>query len=609
MGDNGLMERLTGMDAAFLYLETHEAHMHVAMTGIYDVSTMQGGYSFGAIKEHIRQRLHLVPPFRRRLVQVPFQFHHPVWVEDPNFNLDYHVRRIGCPSPGGRRELGEVAAQIASIPLDRNRPLWEAWVIEGLKQDRVGFVVKVHHAAIDGASGAEIMTELYDLSPDGRDDIEPVPEVEPEHIPTDQELLTYAAISKIRRLGDSFGLAKRTISGISELITAARDPEANHGAVPLGAPRAPWNHTIGPHRTVSFARLPLDQAKAVKDALGVKMNDVILAVCAGTLRNYLTARGELPDEPLVATCPVSVRVDDERGALGNKVSAMFAGLPTNIDDPAERLAAIAESTHGAKQDHDMVGARTLTDWAEWSAPRTFGLASRLYGSMHLADSIAPVQNLVISNVPGPPFPLYLAGAELVAAYPMGPIMDGAGLNITVLSYRDHIDIGFMADRDLVPDVWDVAAAVDPAFEEILALAEQKDPTVTKTAAPVTATSKAARKAKRSSGKKAGTKAGGSKGNGSKGNGSKGNRSKGDGPKGNRSKGNGSKGNGSKGDRSKGDGSKAKSASKAEAAKSKGAGKSRAKSGSKSKKPPKDTPTEIDIRAAAGVVGDSTSPRS
>jgi diacylglycerol O-acyltransferase len=503
MGDNGPMERLTGMDATFLYVETHEAHMHVAMTGIYDVTTMQGGYSFDTIKEHIRTRLHLVPPFRRRLVQVPFQFHHPVWIEDPNFNLDYHVRRIGCPAPGGRRELAEVAAQIASIPLDRSRPLWEAWVIEGLKHDRVGFVVKVHHAAIDGASGAEIMTELYDLDPEGRD-IEPV-EIEPEHIPTEQELLTYAALSKLKLLRDSFGLARRTIGGIADLITSARDPESIHGGVPLTAPRTPWNHTIGPHRTVSFARLPLDQAKAVKGTLGVKLNDVILAVCAGTLRHYLLERGELPDEPLVATCPVSVRVEEEKGTGGNKVSAMFAELPTQVDDPAKRVELICQSTSGGKTDHELVGARTLTDWAEWSAPRTFGLASRLYGSMHLADSMRPIQNLVISNVPGPPFPLYLAGAELIAAYPMGPIMDGAGLNITVLSYRNHIDIGFMADRDLVPDVWDIAAAVDPAFEELLALAEQKDPRVTKAAAPVTATSKSARKSAAKAAKAGGTR--------------------------------------------------------------------------------------------------------
>jgi WS/DGAT/MGAT family acyltransferase len=486
------MERLSGLDATFLYVETHTAHMHVAMTGIYDMSTMPGGYSFDAVKAVIRSRLQLVAPFRRRLVQVPFRFHHPVWIEDPEFNLDYHVRRIGCPAPGGRRELAEVAAQIASIPLDRNRPLWEAWVIEGLKHDRFAMVVKVHHSAIDGASGAEIMTELFDLEPTGRD-LEPT-ELTPERVPTDKELLTYATISKLRRTVDAFDLARRTVSGISSLVQAIRDPTHRHGAVPLTAPRTPWNHTISPYRSVSFARIPLEETKAVKDALGVKLNDVILAVCAGTLRNYLAARDELPDSPLLATCPVSVRVEDEMGSLGNKVSAMFASLATDVEDPAERVRAIAESTMGAKSDHDLVGARTLTDWAEWAAPRTFGLAMRLYGSMHLADAMGPIHNLVISNVPGPPFPLFMAGAELVAAYPMGPVMDGAGLNITVLSYRDHIDFGFMADRELIPDVWDMADGIRPAFEELKAVAGRDDPTIVKRAAPVTATSKSAKRA-------------------------------------------------------------------------------------------------------------------
>jgi WS/DGAT/MGAT family acyltransferase len=479
------MERLSGMDATFLYVETPTSHMHVAMVGIYDVSTMPGGYSFEAIKDMIRQRLALVPPFRRRLVEVPFQFHHPVWIEDPNFNLDYHVRRIGCPAPGGRRELAEIAGQIASIPLDRTRPLWEAWVIEGLKHGRVGFVVKVHHAAIDGASGAEIMTELYDLSPEGRDvEADPVP---PERVPTDLELVSYAAMSKLRLLGDAIGLVERTARSVATLIGNARDPGKRHGAIPLTAPRTPFNAAISPHRSVAFARLPLDEVKAVKDALGVKVNDVVLAVCAGTLRRYLQDRGALPASPLVAVVPVSVRTEDERGTQGNKVSAMFTSLATEVDDVRERLEAIVASTQGAKEDHNAIGARTLTDWAEWAAPRTFGLAARLYSSMSLANSHRPIHNLVISNVPGPPFPLYLAGAELVAAYPMGPIMDGAGLNITVLSYREHLDIGFLACRELVPDVWDLAAAVQPAFDELRQLAGEADPTIVKKPAPVTPT--------------------------------------------------------------------------------------------------------------------------
>jgi diacylglycerol O-acyltransferase / wax synthase len=498
------MERLSGMDATFLYVETPAGHMHVAMTGIYDVSTMEGGYSFDKIKETIAQRLPLVPPFRRRLVEVPFQFHHPVWIEDPNFNLDYHVRRIGCPAPGGRRELAEVAGQIASIPLDRTRPLWEAWVIEGLKHDRIGFVVKVHHSAIDGASGAEIMTELYDLSPEGR--VVEADSVEPEHVPTDLELVSFAAVSKLRLYRDTIGLIDRTVRSVATLISNARNPLVKHGAIPLTAPRTPFNQSISPHRSVAFARLPLDEVRAVKDALGVKVNDIVLAVCAGTLRNYLDGLDALPAEPLIAVVPVSVRDDDERGTQGNKVSAMFTSLATDVEDVGERLAAISASTEGAKGDHNAIGARTLTDWAEWAAPRTFGLAARLYSSMNLANSHRPIHNLVISNVPGPPFPLYLAGAEMVAAYPMGPIMDGAGLNITVLSYREHVDIGFLACRDLVGDIWDLAAAVEPAFEELKQLAGVVDPTITKGPAPVTATSARAKKAATSTRKKPAKKA-------------------------------------------------------------------------------------------------------
>ncbi len=479
------MQRLSGVDASFLYLETPTSHMHVAMTGIYDTSTMPNGYSFEAFKEHIRSRLHLVPPFTRRLVEVPFQLHHPVWVEDPNFDLDYHVRRIAVPAPGGRRELAEIAAQIASVPLDRNRPLWEAWVIEGVKHDRIGFVAKVHHSAIDGAAGAEIMTALYDLEPSPPP--RPLPEsVEPEHVPTDLELVAYAVRSRLTRLPGMLPLLGRTVQSINNIVQNRRDPLGKVGAVPLTAPHTPWNAAIGPQRRVAFARIDLDEAKAVKDAFGVKLNDVVLAVVAGALRTYLDQRGDgVPDDPLLAVCPVSVRTEDETDAGGNRVSAMFTNLATDIDDPTERLRQIAHNTEGAKSEHNALGARMLTDWGEFAAPRTFGLASRLYSSMHLADRHRPIHNLVISNVPGPPFPLYLAGAELVAAYPMGPVMEGAGLNATVLSYRYSIDFGFMADRDLMPDVWDLAAAVNTAFEELRSAAGRKSSASTSPKAPAT----------------------------------------------------------------------------------------------------------------------------
>ena len=463
------MQRLSGLDATFLYLETPSAHMHVAMTGIYDTSTMPNGYSFEAFRDHIVGRFHRIPAFTRRLAEVPFQLHHPVWVEDPNFDPDYHVRRVGVPEPGGRRELAAVAGQIASIPLDRSRPLWEVWVIEGVKQGRIGFVAKVHHSAIDGASGAEIMTELYDLepSPPPRPAAEPT---EPERVPSDLELVGYALASKLRRGRDMVPLVGRTVQSVSNVISNRRNPEGAVGALPLTAPRTPWNGAISPQRTVSFARVPLSEVKAIRKALDVKVNDVVLAICAGALRKYLEAHDERPDSPLLAVCPVSVRSEEEVGSMGNKVSALFASLATDIDDPLERVHAIAESTAGAKAEHNAVGARMLTDWGEYAAPRTFALASRLYSSLALADHHRPIHNVVISNVPGPPFPLYLAGAELVAAYPMGPIMEGSGLNITVLSYRDSVDFGFMADPELVPDVWELADHVQAALEELKAAA-------------------------------------------------------------------------------------------------------------------------------------------
>jgi WS/DGAT/MGAT family acyltransferase len=293
-------------------------------------------------------------------------------------------------------------------------------------------------------------------------------------VPSDLELVSYAVRSRLLRLPAVVPLVGRTIQSVNNVVQNRRDPYGRVGAVPLTAPHTPWNGAIGPQRRVAFARIGLEEAKDLKDAYGVKLNDVVLAVVAGALRDFLIGRGdEVPADPLIAVCPVSVRTEDETSEGGNKVSAMFTGLATDIEDPVERLRAIAENTLGAKTEHNALGARLLTDWGEFAAPRTFGLASRFYSSMHLADRHRPIHSLVVSNVPGPPFPLYLAGAELVAAYPMGPIMEGAGLNATVLSYRYSIDFGFMADRDLLPDVWDLAAAVGTAFEELQAAAPPK----------------------------------------------------------------------------------------------------------------------------------------
>ncbi len=463
------MERLTGLDATFLYLENPTNHMHVAMTMVLDPSTMPGGYSFEKVKTFIGSRLHLVPPFRRRLVAVPFNLHHPVWVEDPDFDLDHHIRRVGAPSPGGRRELAELAAQIASNQLDRSKPLWELWVIEGLKQDRIGVVTKVHHSAIDGASGADLMVHLFDLEATVSDASAPPDALPAEHIPNDLELLGYAAVSRTRRLMTLPQLIGSTVQSVSRIAAGRRAPEHKVGAAPLTAPRTPWNGSLTAHRSVAFARVTLDDVKTIKNAFGTTVNDVVLALCAGTLRRYLAGHDELPTEPLVAVCPISVRADEQAGP-GNQVSAMFTSLATDIDDPADRLRAIHEITKGAKEEHNAVGADTLQNWAEFAGPNSFNLASRLYAASSWADTHRPIHNVIISNVPGPPFSLYYAGAELVAAYPMGPVMEGAGLNITVFSYRDAVDFGFMVCRELVPDVWDMADGVEEACKELLAAA-------------------------------------------------------------------------------------------------------------------------------------------
>ncbi|HEY8042506.1 MAG TPA: wax ester/triacylglycerol synthase family O-acyltransferase, partial [Polyangiaceae bacterium] len=443
------MERLSGLDASFLYFETSAQHMHVSIVAVLDPAEMPGGYSFDRIQELIASRLHLLPPFHRRLVRVPFNLHHPLWVEDPEFDIIHHVRRVSCPAPGGQRELAAICGRITSTPLDRSRPLWEVWVIEGLAGGCFAFVTKVHHCAVDGVSGAELMVHLFGVERDTRTP-PPAPAAAPEHIPTDAEIVRHALASRLRQPVEMVQLARRTVSAVAGVVRRRRDPQTTSGATPLTAPRTRFNGAITAQRTMAFARVPLGPVKAIRKTLGVTVNDVVLALCAGTLRRYLAALGELPASPLVAVCPISVRDATAPKRSANSVSAMFTSLATDVAEPLQRLRAIQSVTRGAKDEHHAIGADLLQNWAEFAAPTTFSLAARLYARMKLADRHPPVHNLVISNVPGPPFPLYLAGAELVAAYPMGPVFEGAGLNVTVLSYKGSLDFGFNAAANSVP---------------------------------------------------------------------------------------------------------------------------------------------------------------
>jgi WS/DGAT/MGAT family acyltransferase len=461
------MQRLTGLDAVFLYMETPNNHMHVASTGIFDPSTVPEGYSFDKVKELVRDRLPLLPPFRRRLVTIPFELHHPLWIEDPDFDLDYHVRRAALPAPGGQQELAEFAAEVMSRPLDRSRPLWEMYVIEGLENGLIAVVTKTHHAAIDGVSGAELTVNLLDLQPEPA----PVPEQEkpwkPDKVPSDIELVGYALSSLARQPLLGVKALRRTVGTVLNTRRRNRQPDVNPPPGFFSAPRTSMNVAVSPRRRFAFTEVTLDDIKMVKNALGGTVNDVVLAICSGALRAYFAEQGEKIEGPLQAMVPISVRTEDQKGAMGNQVASMLVSLASDVADPAERLHTITEGTKGAKEQEKAIGAATLTgDWAEFAAPALAARAARLAARTRVLERLRPLFNVTISNVPGPPFPLYSAGARMVALYPMGPVMDGAALNITVMSYMSTVYFGLMADRDAVSRVWDIARLVDSALVEL-----------------------------------------------------------------------------------------------------------------------------------------------
>jgi WS/DGAT/MGAT family acyltransferase len=459
------MERLSGLDASFLYLETRNIHMQVLATVVIDPATVQGGYSFEKVKRTVAERLPGAPSLRRRLYSVPFNLHHPVWVEDPDFDLDYHVRRIGCPAPGGEKELAELVADMAGRPLDRTRPLWEQWIVEGLENGYVASISKMHHCTIDGVSGANLLMHFLDLEPTPEPKSAPA-QWKPDRPPSDLELLGGALVARITKPLGVAQMFTKTAWRMGNL--AVRRIRGESGmAAPLTAPRTSFNTSITPHRKVAFARIPLDEVKAIKNSTGTKVNDVVLAVASGALRTYLEQGNEVPEKSLQAVVPVSVRTDEDKDTIGtNMVSAMFTSLATDEPDPVERLRVIAEANKGAKEEFNAIGADLLQGWTEHAAPTTWSLAMRLYGSMKMAERHPPVFNLVISNVPGPQKPLYFAGGKLVELYPLGPVMDGLGLNITVLSYMDTLHWGLMAGREAMPRLWDLALAIPDALAEL-----------------------------------------------------------------------------------------------------------------------------------------------
>ncbi|HEY5154907.1 MAG TPA: wax ester/triacylglycerol synthase family O-acyltransferase [Acidimicrobiales bacterium] len=460
------MQRLSGLDDTFLWMETPSSYMHVASLIVVDGASVAGGLTHDRVRALYESRLDQAPPFRRRLVQVPFGLHHPLWIEDPDFNLDWHLRTITMPADrNSLHDLADLAAKLNAIHLDRTRPLWEMWTIDGIENGLVGLLTKVHHAAIDGASGEELMVAILDLEPDPEPQPDPEVPWAPDPIPSDTELLAYATWSLAQQPVKAVGAIKRTVESALRVREQNRQPNITPPPAPFSAPATSFNGPITPERSFAASSLPLAEVKAVKNAFGCTVNDVVLTMCAGALRSYLDAHGETPDAPLVAMVPMSVRSEDQKGTHGNQVTSMLTSLATDLDDPVDRLRHIHDNMARAKEQTNAIGADTLQDWAEFAAPAIFGRAARLYSNTKMAGH-RPLFNVTISNVPGPPFPLYVAGARMVDVFPMGPIYDGGALNITLMSYLDRLDFGLVACPDLLEDVWMIADGLGAALTEL-----------------------------------------------------------------------------------------------------------------------------------------------
>jgi len=473
------MKQLTGLDSQFLAMETPAVFGHVGSVCIVDPGTAAEEFNLDHLTGAIAERLPLVPLFRRRLVTVPLGLDNPYWIDDPDFDIEFHVRELALPSPGDDRQLSEQVARLHARPLDRSRPLWELYLISGLADGRVAVYNKMHHAAVDGVSGSDILSALLDLAPEGR----PAPQEEPftgEQPPGTWTMLSRSAQSAlghpargVRVAGDlirsSPALARAYKEPLAELLPGRGprdDDDAELAGVRLRAPRTPFNATITPHRRWAFASVPLSDVRKIREGTDLTVNDVVMALCTGALRRWLLAHEALPEAPLVAAVPVSVRTDAQKGELGNRVSIMLGALPTHLDSPAERLDAVHGAMAAAKEQHDAIPASLLADVSQFAPPTLANLAWRLSARLRLFERANPY-NLIISNVPGPQVPLYLAGAELQAYYPVSAIFDGQGLNITVMSYRGTMYFGLVACRELVPDLEVLTAHLRAELDDLL----------------------------------------------------------------------------------------------------------------------------------------------
>ena len=485
------MRQLSYLDAQFLHLETATTVVHVGSLVLLDPATSPAGaLSLDAVRQVLEPRLHLAAPLRQRLVTVPFGLGLPYWVDDPEFDIEFHLREIALPSPGDEEQLGEQVSRIHARPLDRRRPLWEMYLIHNVGGGRQALYAKIHHAAIDGVSGAEILATVMDVTVEPRIE-EPTDEYwDPEPLPTTAELLRRglagAAAQPLDALkilptslphladlpGASYVPGAQIISDVADALVKAVAGEATDRPRErrrITTPATPLNAPITAHRRFAYGSLPLQEIKTVKNAFAMTVNDVVMAMATSALRSWLLDHEGLPDTPIVVAVPVSVRAADASGSLGNQVSMMLAEMPTHLADPEARLAAVQVAMAEAKEQFDAVPATILQDVSTVIPTALAGLAARALFGMVAAGAFP--FNLFVSNVPGPQLSLFIAGARVVGIYPVSAISDLSGaLNITLFSYDGALDFGLIACRELVPDVWNLIGYLRDALDELLELA-------------------------------------------------------------------------------------------------------------------------------------------
>jgi WS/DGAT/MGAT family acyltransferase len=473
-------ERLSGLDTSFLHLERSGAHMHVASTSVFAGEAP----THAEFRDHIASRLHLVPRFRQKLRFVPFDQSRPVWIDDPHLNLDYHVRQTALPAPGSDEQLRNLAARIFSQQLDRSKPLWELWLVEGLSGDRFAIIGKSHHALVDGVSGVDITTVLFDLDPEPAGAPEKAPPWLAQPEPTDVQLLTEAWRERLTSPKEIYRGFRAALRGPRQVLKGVGATSKMVGAG-MSAPDSVFNVEIGPHRRFQMTQTDLGDLKRVKDAHGGTVNDVILSIVAGGIGRYMRARGhDTEGLELRAMVPVSVRAAEEHGALGNRISAMMAPLPVWCEDPVERLHLMTTEMGDLKSSGQAVGAEIITKLTDFAPSTIASQAARLQPAQRFF-------NLVVTNVPGPQFPLYVLGRKMESIFPMVPLARRQALCVGIMSYNGQVNFGLIGDYDAMADLDSFALDLEAATAEVIATAPAKKKSKKKKAAAAAGSSNGA----------------------------------------------------------------------------------------------------------------------